>query len=235
MVPGSCQRARAHAGQNLYSLVDRADRVNVEAAVRDRLDCLRVEHQVGDVGARQQHALRAAQADRLAHAIEAFDFLVGAADRLHRAVLIDRTGDGQVLAQRHAAQRRKQRVDFGRTGAIAIDSGVGLLERDARGHRGGQLLAEALAEEAAEDHHALVVSRSRQPRLALDIDYARLTERDGRGDARGPAEAVAAGVEHGEPVDLADLAALEMNDDRAFGDQAADLLFDEVQTAGCAR
>ena len=33
-----------------------------------------------------------------------------------------------------------------------------------------------------------------------------LAERDGRGDARGPAEAVAADVEHGESVDLADLA-----------------------------
>src|SRR5207244_6442730 len=104
-------------------------------------------------------------------------------------------GHGQVLAQRHAAQRGKQNVKFGRTGAITVDPGVGLLERDACGHRGRQLLAETLTEEAAEDHHALVVGRSRQPRLALDVDHAGLAERYRRGDARGTAEAVAADVE----------------------------------------
>ncbi len=104
-----------------------------------------------------------------------------------------------------------------------------MLERDTRGHCGRQLLAETLTEEAAEDHHALVVGRSRQPRLALDVNHAGLAERDRRGDARGAAEAVAADVEHREPVDLARQAALEMNDQRALGDEPADLFFDEVE------
>ena len=149
MVPGSSiVPARTPVRISIPSSIV-LDRIDVETSVRDRLDCLRVEHQVGDVGARHQHALRAGQADRLAHAIEALDLLVGAADRLHRSVLIDRTGDRQVLANRHTAQRREQRVEFGRAGAVAVDSRIGLLEADARGHRDREFLAEALAQEAA--------------------------------------------------------------------------------------
>src|SRR5258708_16770513 len=92
MVDGArlLQGARAHAGQNLDSLVDSVDWVNVEAAVGYRFDRLRVEHQVDDIGARQQYSLRAAKAGRFADAVEAFVLLLCAANPLNRAVLLYR-------------------------------------------------------------------------------------------------------------------------------------------------
>src|SRR5579863_9295116 len=91
-------------------------------------------------------------------------------------------------------------------------------------------LGKARAQKSREDHHALVVRRARKPRLALDVDKARLAERDRGGDARGTTERVAADVEHGEPVDFADRAAVDANHQRAVRNKATNLLFNKVST-----
>ena len=126
-------------------------------------------------------------------------------------------------------KRRQQRIEFGGTGAIAIDAGIGLLEGDAGGHRERTIAAEASAQEAAQNHDPFVMRRAGHPGFAFDIDHARLSHRDRSGDPRRPSEAVAADVKHGESVDLPDRAAIEMNDQRAFRDQAADLFLDKVE------
>src|SRR5208283_5277233 len=226
---GLVDRSRAHPRQSLDSAIDRIDRIDVEFAPLDRAGGLRIEHEVRYVGARHQHALRAGQTDRLAHAIEALDLLVDAANRLHGAVLIDRPRHRQVLPKRYPRQRRQQRVQLGRTGAVAVDSRVRLLEADAGRHRDRMLLSEPRADKPAQDHDSLVVRRSRHPRLALDVDHARLPQRHGRGYARRPPETVTADVQYGQPVDLSDARAANMNDERAFGDQPADFLLDEIE------
>src|ERR1700722_18498899 len=91
------------------------------------------------------------------------------------------------------------------------------------------MLTEAAAQKTAQNHDALVVSRTGKPRLAFDIDKPRLPERYGRGNTRGPPEAVATDVEHGQPVDLADACAVEMDHQRADCDEAANFLLDEIQ------
>ncbi len=99
--------ARAHSGQNLDSSIDRIDRIDVKLSALDRTRGFRLEHQVRHIGGRHQHALRPAEADRFAHAVKAFDFFVHSANRLHLAILIDRSGDRQILPQWRLGQRRQ--------------------------------------------------------------------------------------------------------------------------------
>ena len=92
------------------------------------------QHQVLDVGFRDQHALLAGEPARAANVEEALDLMVGAADGLHLAGLVDRAGDRQRLPDRHSRQSRKQRVKLGRRGAVAVDAAIGLLEHQRRAH-----------------------------------------------------------------------------------------------------
>ena len=85
------------------------------------------------------------------------------------------------------------------------------------------------AQKPAQDHDSLVVRRSRHPRLALDIDHARLPERDGRRHSRRTSEAVTADIQHGQPVDLSDTRSANIYDECAFRDQPADFLFDKIE------
>src|SRR5262249_24842334 len=200
---------------------------DMEPALVNRHDDFGIEHEVLDVRARHHHALASGQADRLAHAEIALDLLVGAPNGLHVSVLIDRTGHRQFLPDWNAGQRREQRVELSGTGAVTIDSRIGLFEANRRRHRDRLHLPESGAQKSAQDHHALVVGGAGEARFALDVDDARLPHRDGRGDPRGPAEAVAADIEHGKPVDLPDRAALDVHHQDAASDKAADFLFDE--------
>ena len=78
-------------------MVDVIDRIDVKLPALHRRRHFGLKHQVVDVGARHHHALGTGQSNHLAQPVEAFDLFVGAADRLHVAVLIDRSGDRQVL------------------------------------------------------------------------------------------------------------------------------------------
>src|SRR5271155_1194867 len=102
----------------------------------------------------------ARQSHHLAQAKKPFDLFVSTANSLDATVLVDRTGDGEVLADRHVAQRREQSVELGAAGAVTVDTRVGLLETDTCRHRQRMLLAKAGAEEAAQDHPPLVVRRA---------------------------------------------------------------------------
>jgi hypothetical protein len=62
---------------------------------------------VANIGARDQHALAPRQAAGGADVEEAFDLLVRAADRLHHAVLVHRSGHRDVRAQRQLGQAHR--------------------------------------------------------------------------------------------------------------------------------
>src|SRR5690606_9899764 len=85
------------AGQQFDPFVDRPHGPDMEAPVAHRLDHLVVEHQVLNVGRRDDHPLAPGESGRLADLVVAFDLLRHPADRLDLAVLVDRAGDGDSL------------------------------------------------------------------------------------------------------------------------------------------
>ena len=85
MVPGSPIAPALTPVSDLDALVDAIDRVDMELGAPHRLDGFAIQHQVGDIGARDEHALRAGETGRLTDPVEALDFLVDAADRLNAA------------------------------------------------------------------------------------------------------------------------------------------------------
>ena len=60
------------------------------------------QHQVFDVGFGNHHALRASKAFDAAHVKIPFDFFVHSANGLNVTLLIDGSGDGDVLPQRES-------------------------------------------------------------------------------------------------------------------------------------
>ena len=87
--------ARRQAGQQLEALIDARDGMHMEAAGLDGSHHLVVQHQVAHVRGRDDHALIAGEAPRLAELEEALDLVVDSADGLHIAMLVDRAGDGE--------------------------------------------------------------------------------------------------------------------------------------------
>ncbi len=187
--------------------------VDVELAGAHRLQHALIEHQVGDVGMRDDHPLLARQATRLAEPEETLDLLVDPADRLHFAELVDRTGDGEALLERRARQRGDQRAHLAQRGAVAIDVAIGLLQGDARGNLQREFLGIATAEEAGQDHHPLGVDRLAEAHLAFDIDDAAAAGIDGGGNTRRHAEVRVADGQHGEAVALAHGSATGVDED----------------------
>src|SRR5882724_2578969 len=68
--------------------------------------------QVLDVGIGHHHTLRAGESFDAADVKEPLDFFVYSANGLNSALLVDRAGDGDVLAKRQSGKRRRERVDF---------------------------------------------------------------------------------------------------------------------------
>ncbi len=121
--------------------VDRPDRIDVELPGLDRVDDVGPEHQVLDVLVGDDDALGPGQALGLADLEESLDLLVDSADGLDLAFLIERAGDGDVLAEGQAREAREDGVDLGRGGAVAVDAAVGLLEGERRGQVNGRFAA----------------------------------------------------------------------------------------------
>ena len=69
----------------------------MEPAVRDGLDHVRPQDEMLGVRLRDQNALLAGEAAAVADIEKTLDLLVDAADGLHLAMLIDRTGNGDIL------------------------------------------------------------------------------------------------------------------------------------------
>ncbi len=90
-------RACADTRQQFDSLFNRIDREDVEFTALDGMHHIEVEHQITLIRPRDQNTLAASQADCFTDLEKALDLLVGSSDRLHRAVLIDRSGNRQIL------------------------------------------------------------------------------------------------------------------------------------------
>jgi len=91
-----------HAGEPFHGFAHVCGGVDVKTPLRYGLANISVEHEVAAVALRHQHPLFARQPLRLAHAEEALDLFVHAADGQHVAKGVERTGDGDALPQRHA-------------------------------------------------------------------------------------------------------------------------------------
>ena len=83
-------------------IVDGRERPDVELPGAHGIDHRAAQHQVARIAGRDEHALRARQPFGLAGAEETFNLLVDATDGLDLPVLVDRAGDGDVLADRDA-------------------------------------------------------------------------------------------------------------------------------------
>src|SRR5260370_1262887 len=108
-----------------------------------------------------------------------FDFFVHPADGLNITLLVDRAGHGDVLAQRQSGKRRGERIDFRGAGAVAIDSGVRLLEADAGCERERLVLRKLASQVTSDDVHSFVMEAAAEIRLALDVDQAGFSESGG--------------------------------------------------------
>ena len=126
---------RRYSGQQLDTLIDIPHRVHCELPRCHGIDDIIAQHQVFDIGLRNQNALVAAESACQAAIEESFDLIVDAAYGLDLAVLVDRSGHRQGLAYRRLRQVRQQRVQFRRRSTVALDAAVGLLEYQAGGEQ----------------------------------------------------------------------------------------------------
>ena len=145
------------ASQDFDALFYRGDGIKVELAFRNRFDHFFAQHQVIHIFRRDQDALISSKAFHFADVVEAFDFLIYAADGLDISLLIYRAGDGKFLANGVARKRGEQRVNFRGAGAIAIHAGIRLLEAEAGGKRERFILREGAAHVTGNDVHAFIV------------------------------------------------------------------------------
>ena len=106
------QGARWFTDQQTERLIHPTDGIDMKHTAAHRLQHTFIEHQRGDVGTRDNHALLSCQPARLTKTEETFDFLVDPADGLHFAELVDRTGDGKALLQWPARNGRDQCADL---------------------------------------------------------------------------------------------------------------------------
>jgi hypothetical protein len=96
-------------------------RVDVELAGLYCRDHFIREVELLGVGAWQQNALLSGETVDLAHPEEALNLLVHAANGLHIAELVDRTGHGEVLIDGLAGEGGEQGTQAGQGGAVTID------------------------------------------------------------------------------------------------------------------
>ena len=85
--------ARRDPGQQLNTVVDVVNRINRKLPVLNRFQHVFAQHQIDDIGARNNHALFAGQPVVFADLEKALNFLVNAADGLNLAKLDDRLGN----------------------------------------------------------------------------------------------------------------------------------------------
>ena len=217
-----------HTGEKFDAFFDGGYGIDVEPACFHGFHHFFVQHQVLDIGGGDEYALVCGQALGLADTIEALNLLVDAADGLNLSLLIDRAGHGQALADGKLGQCRQDGIKLCAGGAVAVDHGIGLLERQAGGKRQRPLLSESLSEEALEDHDALGVRLAAQFGFPLDVQDAALAGEHGGGDARRLAERVMSHLKYGQSVDLAGTFALRVDEDGSAFDHLLNLGVDAI-------
>ena len=159
-------------GQDLHAFVDRRDRVDVELSCRNCIKNFLRQDQGLDVLPGDYHSLSSRKPHLLADREESRDLLVDSADRLDVSELVDRTGDGDLLAYRKFSDGRKQGEELCRRGAVSIDLRIGLLEADSRIHRKRERPCVLLPQISFQNQKALVVDFSRKAGLMLDVHDA---------------------------------------------------------------
>ena len=100
-------------GRFAQGLIDVIDGPEVKLPLCDRLDHVRPQHEVVDVGPGKTDSLRPCEAGGPANVEEALDLLVNPADGLHLAGLVDGARDGDVLPERCSGERAQQAHQFG--------------------------------------------------------------------------------------------------------------------------
>ena len=152
--------------------------------------------------------------------------MVCAANCLGIATLIDRSGNRQVLADRHPGNVRQDRQQFGEGGAVAVYTAIGLLERDRHIERQRIGPRKGSRQPSLEHQCAFLLERAAQTDIALDVQHAAAA--DGcpcRDPARRP-EILIADIPHGQRVDLADNLSRRRNQDRLAGYALLDPVLD---------
>ena len=189
--------------------------MNGKLASRDRRHHIGAQHQVIDVGGRDQHRLVPVEPARAADVKKALDLLVDGTNRLHLAELVDRAGHRQALGNGRLRQVGQQRAQLSQRRAVALNQTIRLLKHQA--HRQCQWLVAGVAfgQEAGQDQHPLGVDRARQLDLALDVEQLALAQPAGGGDAGGLGKGEITQVQHRQAVDLPHHRALRGDHQRA--------------------
>ncbi len=147
-------------------------------------DHVLAQHQIGRVALGNDHTLIAGKAKVTAGVEEPLDLLVHATDGLDVAELVDGTGHGDGLFERHPGQGAEQAADLRARGGVAVDAAVALLERHGRAEGQGMLRLEQMPQAAAENMKPLGVDGTRKRGRAFDVDQPRPAGSDGGGDPR---------------------------------------------------
>src|SRR5689334_22947136 len=217
-----------HPGKDFDAFLDPGDGQDLELPGSHRADHVVPQHQVLNIFGWNHDALAPGKAFHAADVIEAFNLLIDAANRLDLTMLVDGARYGDILPDRQPGKSGKQGVNFRGTGAIAVDSAIGLLEADAGGQREGLILGKLGAQVARDDLHALVVEAPAEVGFTFDVDQAGLAQGRGGGDPHGFAEGVAADFEDAQAVYLAHARTFGVNEQCAFFDHFPNFGFRKV-------
>ena len=98
--------------EQLDSLVNVSDRVNVEGSVLDCLYDFIIEDQIFDVGLGNHNTLFSGQTTLFTEIEESFDLVGHAADGLNLTLLVDGPSHGQILADRKFGKGGDDAVEF---------------------------------------------------------------------------------------------------------------------------
>ena len=147
---------------------------------------------------------------------ETFDFLVGAADGLNFAKLVDGTGYRNILLNGQVGNGRQQAVIFGRRSAVAVDAAVGLFENNRSRQRQGRFLGKTVGNQRLQNQYALAVYRTAHFDFSFNVDKFALAKPDLRGNSRRLAEGITREVVHDQTVDLPDAFAFDVDEKGSF-------------------
>ena len=139
-------------------------------------------------------------------------------------MLIHASRHGELLPNREPRKRRKQRVEFARRSAVAVDGLVRLLEHERSAEEQRVQLPEAPSQKAGEDEHALAVNRPGHLDLAGDVDRAFDAGVDDRCHATWAPERLGAIGQHRDRVDLTDLLAGHVDTNDALCEELVNLI-----------
>lgn len=195
------------AGQEFNAFIDGVDGIDIKFPPGHSMDDIPAQHQMLQIGARDDHALITGQPSGLAQVEETFDLFVYATNRLDLTMLVHRAGDRQRLGDWRLSNGREQGKEFSGRGAVAFDTAVGLLENQAGSKGKGFIHAIARSQKTGKNEYPFRMDRPTELHLAFDIDHFPFAHLDARCNPAGPTKGEGAKLDKGKPIDLADLGA----------------------------